>query len=360
VPVYHVGAIDLAAKRASVLRAYTEVLMQAGENTGQLVGSYIRDPAPIVGQIARNLLGTGQDFGRAVSDALSRSVDALRNDVPPLLKQAREQFQSGDVSGGVDSLLAALVAPLTPFNEVGGAIAAALGQPFASIGRVVTALAQPEFVVGAVLSVLGPVISTVGATGVAIQHIFDAVGGGNASEQLAVGTKAPGALIRALAVAPATILDGLLNGGYGPDLSPLLGRPASTEEAAALIERGRVLAGGLLSGVQVKRAERALVDRAAVIGEGDRILPGPIGGIQAVRLTVARAISPRVKYAEAADATVAQGNSVTLTVAPADSNAKRTRALDARAASQDSAKVQKPVRQTKASDGVGKHRKTSD
>ena len=294
----------------------------------------------------------------AFREATDRSTDALKNQVPELLAQAQKQFDGGDTAGGIDSLFAALLAPVTPFNAVGGVLASALGQPLANLGQVVTALSRPEFVTGLTLSLVGPLISTVGAAGVAFQDVVDAFGSGD-----------PTRITNALVKAPATILDGFLNGGYGPDLSPLLTGGIAAETATlagdgtARIERRKVYAGGILSGVQVAKAE----ERSIAIDDGSRILPGPIGGLQATRLTVARALNSRRYLAAAADVNVASEKSVTLTVAPSvdastekvasvgdstpkadtDGKVKRPRATGLRAGAHKAPSVQK----------VGKHRK---
>jgi hypothetical protein len=352
-PVYQSAAINLLAQQTPQ-QVYNDVLQRAGENAAALFTSFAQNPTPILSAILANLTGTGDDLTRAFTDAAERSSEALQNDVPELLAQARKQFDGGDVTGGVSSLLAALVAPVTPFNGVSTEVAQALGEPFVNLGRVITALAQPQFTTGLVLSLVGPVISTVGATSVAIQRVVDALGSND-----------PNAVTYALAIAPATILDGLLNGGYGPDLSPLMAG-GSADPSTAFIARRKVLAGGLLSGVQVVDRETAsLADRADAVDPDARILPGPIGGLQAVRLTVARAISNR-KFVAANDATLAQAKSVTLNVAadqsasgdqtdltpkaPTDSTPKKSRTLGLRAGSHPAASVHKAER-------VGKHRK---
>ena len=77
---------------------------------------------------------------------------------------------------------------------------------------------------GLALGLNGPAISGTGAIGTALQRIADS----DDLEQLLTN----------LIGAPGTLLDGVVNGGYGPDLDPLLGNLSPIP----------VLAGGLLRG----------------------------------------------------------------------------------------------------------------
>ena len=56
----------------------------------------------------------------------------------------------------------------------------------------------------------GSLISGPGAAGSATQDVIDALGSGNLAT-----------IINALVGAPGTVLDGVVNGGYGPNLTPL-------------------------------------------------------------------------------------------------------------------------------------------
>ena len=58
----------------------------------------------------------------------------------------------------------------------------------------------------------GPLISGPGAAGAAIQDVEDALGSHN-----------PTGIVIALIGAPATLVDGVVNGGFGTGLDPLVG-----------------------------------------------------------------------------------------------------------------------------------------
>ncbi|MGV0793427.1 hypothetical protein [Mycolicibacterium sp. XJ1819] len=112
-------------------------------------------------------------------------------------------------------------------------------------------LGVPEEEAAALLAVgsvglLGSLISGTGATGAAIQNVVNALGSGDI-----------GGVLNALIGAPATLIDGVVNGGYGPNLSPLLEDqligldPQLALAAATLAAIGEpfptVLAGGLIN-----------------------------------------------------------------------------------------------------------------
>src|SRR3954454_14278990 len=91
----------------------------------------------------------------------------------------------------------------------------------------------------AALGLAGPLISGGGSIGTALQEVVDS----NGLEDLVVN----------LIGAPGIILDGLVNGGYGPNLAPLVASQVAAILSAALHTNippaliGTVLAGGLLS-----------------------------------------------------------------------------------------------------------------
>jgi hypothetical protein len=143
----------------------------------------------------------------------------LTTTAPEQIVTALSQLQSNQFDGAVNSLMGVPVAVLRPIlftNPV--------------VGTVIMGLA-------------GPVISGIGASVSAAQDIFDSLGSHDLQK---IGT--------ALGAAPAIVLDGILNGGYGPDLS-------STPGSGPV-----VLAGGLLS--------------PGSSAPGKVVLAGPIGVLQ--------------------------------------------------------------------------------
>jgi hypothetical protein len=113
---------------------------------------------------------------------------------------------------------------------------------------------------GAALGLFGPAISGTGAIGTALQHIAD-------SDDL-------GQLLSNLIGAPGTLIDGVVNGGYGPDLDDLLTGLSPIP----------VVAGGLLRGA---------LPFGTVVGSPLRlILPGTIPTLQGLAETLFGLLSP--------------------------------------------------------------------
>jgi hypothetical protein len=106
------------------------------------------------------------------------------------------------------------------------------------------------------------VISTSGAVGPAIQDVIGAVGWGNTQN-----------ILNALIAGPGIVLDGFLNGGYGPNLAALV---VSMPPIPPSVD---VLAGGILS-------------RGAIISPTKVILPGPIAVVLTQRNQIATATDP--------------------------------------------------------------------
>jgi hypothetical protein len=129
----------------------------------------------------------------------------------------------GAIEGAVNALVLNLIArPIV-------AVAGLLGQVLAPVLGEEEAAALPI----AALGLLGPLVSGPGALGTAIQNVFDSLGTGNL-----------GGILNALIGAPATLIDGVVNGGYGPNLQPLLpDLPTVLPPGLPVIS---VLAGGLI------------------------------------------------------------------------------------------------------------------
>jgi hypothetical protein len=108
----------------------------------------------------------------------------------------------GPIEGAVNTLLFNLVA--RPVVAVAGLVGSLLAP---LIGKEQAALLPV-----AALGLLGPLISGPGAIGTATQDVLDSLGKGNFA-----------GVINSLIGAPATIIDGFVNGSYGPSLTPLVG-----------------------------------------------------------------------------------------------------------------------------------------
>ena len=117
-----------------------------------------------------------------------------------------------------------------------------------------------------VVGLLGPVITGLSATGAAVQNVIDAVHTGD-----------PQQVVNAILTGPATIIGGVLNGGYGPDLGPLVGSDFP------------VLAGGLFSLGGFDFSNGIVLNVA-----------GPIGTLQTLAQQIANALKPPAAVSAAA------------------------------------------------------------
>lgn len=131
----------------------------------------------------------------------------------------------GQIEGAVNFLLFNLVA--SPIVTIGGLV----GQVLAPILGEEQAALLPL----AALGLLGPLISGPGAIGAAVQDVVDSLGSGDFAGVLST-----------LVGAPATIIDGLVNGGYGPSLTPLVGPILAPGVPIQFLPT--FLAGGLING----------------------------------------------------------------------------------------------------------------
>jgi hypothetical protein len=107
----------------------------------------------------------------------------------------------GQIEGAINSLLFTLVASpiVTVAGLLGPLLAPVIGEEEAALLPV------------AALGLLGPLISGPGSIGTALQDVVDSLGSGDFAGVLST-----------LLGAPATVIDGFVNGGYGPDLGPLV------------------------------------------------------------------------------------------------------------------------------------------
>jgi hypothetical protein len=152
------------------------------------------------------------------------------------------------ITGFVPALSAAFTQPLTNLVSAINAVQA---------GGVLSPLSM------AVTGLLGPALSGAGAFGVAVDNVGSAITAGD-----------PQAALNAVVNGPATILNGVLNGGFGPDLSSLAGLGGLGIT---------VVAGGLLSGGLAISTPNGKVTIQ---------LPGTINSLEALATAFATALTP--------------------------------------------------------------------
>ena len=233
-PAHVVASVELAAASlATASPTYAQVIQEAVANAQALLTTFAANPAPILSQVAHNQAITIQNLATALQTTGGAIGSALTTTVPPLLQAAFNDLATGNVEGAINNVLGATLATAFPITGFIPAVSAAFTQPMTNlvnainavqVGLLGTSASSPLGL--AVTGLLGPALSGAGAFGVAVDNVGSAIVAGD-----------PQAALNAIVHGPATIMDGVLNGGYGPDLSSLAGLPGFT-----------VLAGGLLSG----------------------------------------------------------------------------------------------------------------
>lgn len=272
IPAVFSGPVGLTAMSNPT---YDVVFGRAAENFEALVeyffAQYERDSTPIQ-VIIENQTANLESTAEAARDTVEAVGTALTETVPNQIRAAFEALGEGDFYTAVNLLVGAAIAPVAPLLFFAQPVHVAITSTLANAVKAITFATDP-FVLGLqLLSVVGPVINGAAAAVASVQAIVDSFDGGDP--------------LREIINAPATILDGILNGGYGPDFGAVLG--------GGPLPFG-IFAGGLLSG-------EAGPSTGPVPG---LTLPGPIGMFLTWREQLANSIWSGMGLARAsADAQV--------------------------------------------------------
>lgn len=255
-----VRTIDVGlAAAVNPLDVYGKVIQDALANAGQLVEN--AKPGQVLAQILANQLGSAGALGGALQHTGDAIATALSTQVPALLQTALSQLTTGNVAGAADSILQIPLVIGLPAADLLPALGQLLTKPLQNLVNVVNAFTAPSIENLLVISgLIAPLISTPAAAAAAFQNVLNAFGTGD-----------PAAVVNAVLSAPATIVDGLLNGGYGPDLGPLV--------TPGLV----VKAGGLLSAAGLVINE----DGSFYVNTG-----GPIAAFQQILHNIVTTITP--------------------------------------------------------------------
>ena len=285
-PSIHVADVDLAAL-ANPIELYTQVFQTALANTNTLIENTV--PGQLLNQILQNQVRSGAALLSGLSTA-GGGIAAAATQVPAALVTAVNQLTAGNVEGAVNTLLGVPLAVAAPALNLLPVLGTVLTQPLTNLVNVINAFTRdPQLTLLAVSGFITPLISAPAAAAAAIQNVVNAVGTGDL-----------GAVVNAVFTAPATIADGILNGGYGPNLGPLAGFP----DGSGLI----VKAGGLLASSNITVDENGNL----VVTTG-----GPFYAIQQVLKMITDAIKPPAPAATIASLPSATAATVTLTTATA-------------------------------------------
>ncbi|MCT7367500.1 hypothetical protein A7R75_00715 [Mycolicibacterium llatzerense] len=194
---------------------YGQVLGTATANLQADLKSYMElGLFPILRQVLTNQVGTIGGLVNALGDSGKAVVTALTTQVPGYLGAAFSDLGKANVEGALNNLQLAIVLPIfaaiNPIGPLPKALGNLISQPLQSMINIANDL--PNLLLELGLGIISPVASTLGAVGTAVQNVINAVKAGDL-----------GKLATAVIQAPATVVDGLLNGGYGPNLGALLG-----------------------------------------------------------------------------------------------------------------------------------------
>jgi hypothetical protein len=260
-----VASVELAAAAlATAPPSYAQVIQEAVANAQALLTTFEANPTPILSQVAHNQAITIQNLIAALQTTGGAIGTALTTTVPPLLQAAFNDLASGNVESAINNVLSATLATVFPITGFIPAVSAAFTQPLTNLVAAINAV-QVGGVTSpfgeAVIGLLGPVLSGAGAFGVSVDNVGNAIAAGD-----------PQAVLNAVVNGPATILDGVLNGGFGPDLSSLAGLAGI-----------KVVAGGLLSGGLAITTPNGVVTIQ---------LPGTINSLEALATAFANALTP--------------------------------------------------------------------
>lgn len=238
------AAVDLVV---NPIDFYSAVFGRTVDNVGALAEIFLENPAPILSQIIANQVVNFEMISNALTELVGAVEGLLETQIPVLVDTAFAALREGDIETALNSFLSIPVTLFAPIAFIGlGAALLPISTAANNINNVIQDVLGGAILAGA-LGVFGPVLSTVGATGTAIQGVIDGVMAGDIGE-----------VFDAVVNAPGVIVDGLLNGGYGPPLLGFLPAP------------GLLSPTGLLGPVGA----------------------GPIGVVLAIRNLIAEAITP--------------------------------------------------------------------
>ncbi|MGH3678078.1 MAG: hypothetical protein ACRDU5_20555 [Mycobacterium sp.] len=166
--------------------------------------------APLLDGILDDPEATFEDFVASFEDLLEE-LEAAGEGLPALLEGVLDDLAAGDVEDAVNALLFATAATAVSLaNTVAVPLLVPVLEPI--VGPMSAPVVAQGLVTSAILGFGGPLISGPGAGGTALQGVIDALDSGD-----------PEDILGALIDGPAIAADGVLNGGYGPNLAVLTG-----------------------------------------------------------------------------------------------------------------------------------------
>jgi hypothetical protein len=225
-PATYTAAVDLLAS-SDVLAAYEKLFQDAGAGIDAIVGNAA--PGQLLNQFLLNQLNSAATLANGLGTTAAGITKALLTDVPDLVQTAIKQLAAGHFSDAVDSLIKIPLAVVLPATDLLPALHDVLTKPLTNLVKIIDSLTADPLAATLLFSgFIAPLISTPAAIATAVQNVVEAFG------------KSPSAVFDALLKAPAVIIDGILNGGYGPDLGGLV-QPGLTVKAGGLLSSSGII-----------------------------------------------------------------------------------------------------------------------
>ncbi|MGC5246679.1 hypothetical protein ACPXB3_07110 [Gordonia sp. DT219] len=242
---------------------YQQVIADTIANIQKLQKSAPDGTLPILNQILSNQQANLSGLGSALGTFGPKALDALQTEVPPLLEEAAAALADGDLATAINSVVLAAILPVTAgLDMLPGPILPALQKvlagPLENLANVINET-QNQLILSAVLVPVSPLLGGMGGLVQGIQNVIDAAKTGD-----------PAATLNALVAAPAVMLDGLLNGGYGIDLAPVAG----------------------LGGIGLKVVAGGIFGNTEFGDDGVLTLPGSVSSWQSLQKGILKIITP--------------------------------------------------------------------
>ncbi|OBA39636.1 hypothetical protein A5766_02530 [Gordonia sp. 852002-51296_SCH5728562-b] len=279
-PSAHAAAAVVAADRAALsaqaaptaptavsggaAEFYEQVINSVIDNITQIGGTFDQQGlTPILTQVVRNQTTALSNLGGALGNAGEGIVAALQTQLPRYLGEASTALREGNIQGALNSVFLAAIVPIisgsglltTP--ELLQSITNIITVPMQNLVNVINTQGSNLVLLGS-LALIGPAVGAYGGLGAAIQGIVDGLSTGDLD-----------ATVTALLKAPAIVVDGVLNGGYEPNVAGFIGLD--------------------LPGVSITTG--GLLGHAEISDDGIK-MPGTIPALQLIAQTISYAIAP--------------------------------------------------------------------
>jgi hypothetical protein len=212
-PDIQVPSVASIAVQLAANPTYAEVLARTSGYATAVIndffGQYGSDSTPIQ-KVISNQIALAQSIIVGFVDTADAIGTALTTAVPQLLQAALADLASFNIYGAANNLFLAALAPLAPLLLGAIPIQAAAAFVVHNMANAFGYLTNPLLLGLSLIAAAGPLISGASAALYAFQSVLDAAGN-------------PQQMMTEIINSPAAIMDGFLNGGYGPDMGALLG-----------------------------------------------------------------------------------------------------------------------------------------